>query len=198
MRANAYDMELLAFESLRRDAIEQLDLKPGDTVLDVGCGTGLSFERLQQIIGTEGRIVAIEQCPEMMERARQRVQDKGWTNVTLLTSTVADALIPCMADAALFIFTHDILRQPEAVRRVLLHLKPHANVVAVGLNWASPWEVATNCWVLMAALYSVTSLEGLAAPWSLLADQLGTMEVQQMGGLFTAVKHGAAVLANDG
>ena len=193
MRASAYDMELLAFESLRREAIEQLDLKPGDTVLDVGCGTGLSFERLQKIIGPEGRIVAIEQCPEMMERALQRVQDKGWTNVTLLPSAVADAQIPCMADAALFIFTHDILRQPEAIRRVLLHLKPHANVVAVGLNWAPAWDVATNCWVMMAALYSVTSLEGLAEPWSLLAEQAGALEIQQTGGLYTAVKRGIAV-----
>jgi demethylmenaquinone methyltransferase/2-methoxy-6-polyprenyl-1,4-benzoquinol methylase len=161
-------------------------------VLDVGCGTGLSFERLQRIIGPAGHLVAIEQCPEMLQKARARVQAQGWGNVTLLQSAVADAQIPCMADAALFMFTHDILRQPEALRRVLLHLKPDASVVAVGLNWAPAWQVATNCWVLMAALYSVTALEGLAAPWSVLAEQVGTLDVQQSGGFFTAVKQGLA------
>jgi cyclopropane fatty-acyl-phospholipid synthase-like methyltransferase len=42
-RAGAYDLELAAFEPIRRMAIERLQLTPGDTVLDVGCGTGLSF-----------------------------------------------------------------------------------------------------------------------------------------------------------
>ena len=42
-RARIYDLELLLFEPVRHRAIELLRLKKGDRVLDVGCGTGLSF-----------------------------------------------------------------------------------------------------------------------------------------------------------
>ena len=72
-RAGVYDLELALFEPIRRAAIDRLALQPGEVVLDVGCGTGLSLPLLQQGIGAAGRIVGIEQSPEMIARARQRV-----------------------------------------------------------------------------------------------------------------------------
>lgn len=177
MRAVSYDTELAAVEPVRRCAIACLQLRPGATVLDVGCGTGLSFELLHQGVGDGGHIVGIEQSPEMLHLAQQRVAKNKWHNLTLLNSPVETAVIPLQADAALFHFTHDILRHPDAIRHVVHHLKPGACVVAAGLQWGAPWEWATNCLVLMAAMYSVTSLEGLAQPWSLLAEQVGEMTV---------------------
>jgi ubiquinone/menaquinone biosynthesis C-methylase UbiE len=41
----------------REEAVRALDLERGDTVVDVGCGTGLNFPFLQEAIGPEGRIV---------------------------------------------------------------------------------------------------------------------------------------------
>ena len=69
------------------------------------------------------------------------------------------------ADAALFHFTHDVLREDAALDNVLAHLKPGARVVATGLQWAPPWMWPTNGFVMAAALYSVTALESLARPW---------------------------------
>ena len=154
-RAGAYDLELAAFEPIRR-----MQLTPGDTVLDVGCGTGLSFGLLQRAIGSGGHIVGIEQCPEMLARARARVAEQGWANVTLINSPIQQARITRKADAAIFHFTHDILRDEQAVRKVAQSLKPGARVVAAGLQWAPPWAWLTNTFVMAAALHSVTSLEG--------------------------------------
>jgi len=188
-RASVYDSELVLFEPIRRLAISRLALRPGDVVFDVGCGTGLSLSMLRQGIGPNGRIVGIEQSPEMVEQARRRVARARWARTTLMCSPVETADIRVNADAALFHFTHDILRRPEAIANVISHLKPGARVVASGLKWAAPWLMRpVNLLVLSAALRSVTSLDGLDRPWQLLQDQLGQMNVESrlLGGAYIA------------
>ena len=93
-RARIYDLELALFEPVRARAIELLRLGSGDTVLDIGCGTGLSFPAIERSIGATGSIVGIEQSPEMLERARTRAVENGWDNVTLISAAVEDARIP--------------------------------------------------------------------------------------------------------
>jgi len=187
--ASVYDLELALFEPLRIDAIAALALQPGEVVIDVGCGTGLSLSGLRQGIGRKGRVVGIEQSPEMIEHARQRARKQRAAHVRLICSPVEAAAFDEHADAALFHFTHDILRRPEAIANVLRHLKPGALVVASGLKWAPAllgWPV--NLLVLPAALHSVTSTEGLAAPWDQLSEHLDSFEVESVyfGGAYLA------------
>jgi SAM-dependent methyltransferase len=188
LRATVYDNELAAFEPFRRRSIGRLRLAPGATVLDVGCGTGLSFEPLLLAVGSRGHIIGIEQSPEMLDKARERVAQQGWPNVTLLDAPAEASHPSTLADAALFHFTHDILRNPDAIHNVLLGLKPGAHVVAAGLQWSDPWAWVTNWFVMMAAMYSATSLEGLEQPWSRLAEHLAELEVstEPMGGVYIA------------
>lgn len=187
-RAPVYDLELAAFEPLRRSAIARLAPRRGATVLDVGCGTGLSLESLQAAVGPQGQVLGIEPCPQMLAQARQRVQRQGWTNVRLLQASAQTARITGKADAALFFFTHDVLRSATAVRHVLQRLRPGASVMAVGLQWAPPWAVLTNCLVLGAALRSVGTFEGLERPWSLLEPLLTDFTVESVlgGGVYMA------------
>lgn len=180
-RADRYDLELLPFEPVREEAIALLQPAPGATVLDVGCGTGLSFPALKQCIGPGGRIIGLDPSPEMLARARERVARHGWEGVELLEATAAAAPVHGRADAALFHFTHDVLRDAASLDHVLAHLKPGARVVASGLQWAPPWLPAANLFVLGAALYSVTRLSGLARPWDLLAQRLRDVEVRSRG-----------------
>jgi len=102
--------------------------------------------------------------------------------VTLLCAPVEEAAIPGRADAALFHFTHDVLRRSEAIANVLRHLKPGARVVASGLKWAAPWAPGVPSPVkpvrMAAAAHSVTSFDGLGRPWSLLQAQLGALDVE--------------------
>lgn len=80
----------------RRIAIPLLHLQPGDTVLDLGCGTGLNFPLLEAAIGATGRIVGVDASSSMLDRSRQRASQAGWDNVELIcanaTTVGADRL----------------------------------------------------------------------------------------------------------
>ena len=181
-RAAVYDLELRLLEPLRRQAVDWLAPARGATVLDVGCGTGLSFALLQGFVGTAGRIVGIEQSLPMLERARQRVLQQGWQNVQLLNSAAEDAPLQGQANAALLHLTHDVMQNEDALARVLAHLHPGAVVVATGLKWAPWWAAPLNLLVLPAALRSVSSLQGLERPWQRLAQRLTRFTVRQEAG----------------
>ncbi len=187
-RAAHYDDELTPFEPLRQAAIQRLQLQPGQTVLDMGCGTGLSFAPLLQRLGPRGHIVGIEPCPDMLAHARARLGPAQRQQVKLVQASAEGARWRGQADAALLHFTHDIVRHPAALDQVFAHLKPGARVVATGLQWAPSWAVAVNAFVLGAALYSISSLEGLDRPWSGLEDRLDGFEVtpEWMGGVYIA------------
>ncbi|MBI5277120.1 MAG: methyltransferase domain-containing protein [Burkholderiales bacterium] len=194
LRARIYDTELAAFEPIRTAAVDKLDLQPGQWVLDVGCGTGLSFGLLEDGVGPRGRITGIDQCPEMLAQARERVKEHHWRNVELVEKPAASAVVKGRADAVLFHFTHDILRDAGGIGRIVAHLKPGARVAAAGLQWAPPWMLPTNAFVLLAAMHSVTSFEGLSSPWDLLAVHLDGLHVDttMLGGVYVAsgrVKH---------
>ena len=186
-RARFYDQELALFEPIREQAIASLKLQPGATVLDVGCGTGLSFRLLQRPPG-QGR-------PHRRHRAMPRDDGQGprpgaatriGTTSTWSARRRPTARIAARADAALFHFTHDILREDAAIDNVLAHLKPGARVVATGLQWAPPWMWPANGFVMAAALYSVTSLDGLGRPWDKLARRLREVEFHTalLGGIY--------------
>jgi ubiquinone/menaquinone biosynthesis C-methylase UbiE len=80
---------------IRRAAIEQVNLGRGDTVLDVGCGPGVNLSMLREAVGPEGAVVAVDLSGGMLRRARERVEEHGWTNVSLVQ---CDATLPVVSD----------------------------------------------------------------------------------------------------
>lgn len=187
-RCGYYDWQLAPYEHIRAQAIALLQLQPGQTVLDVGCGTGMSLERLQQAVGLRGQVVAVDQCADMLEHAHQRVRQHGWANVQVTCSPIERSTLPAQADAVLFHFTHDILQTPAAVAHVLRHLKPGARVVATGLKWTSPLYGGMNALVWWNAVQSVTTLQGLDMPWRTLEAQGVALDITTclLGTIYTA------------
>jgi ubiquinone/menaquinone biosynthesis C-methylase UbiE len=73
VHADAYTIRFqLRTQESRRKNIARLELRNGEIVIDIGCGTGLSFPILQERIGPAGKIVGIEQSGEMLKHAELR------------------------------------------------------------------------------------------------------------------------------
>lgn len=69
---------------VRAAAVEALDPRPGTTVLDLGCGSGVNFPYLRETVRPEGRVVGVELSRGMLELARERIHEAGWTNVSVV------------------------------------------------------------------------------------------------------------------
>jgi ubiquinone/menaquinone biosynthesis C-methylase UbiE len=85
----------------RLRAVQALRLRPGDTVIDMACGTGLNFPLIQKQIGHKGRIVGVDLTDAMLDRAKDRVATNGWSNVSLVQSDAVDFEFPTEVDAIL-------------------------------------------------------------------------------------------------
>jgi SAM-dependent methyltransferase len=181
--ADQYDRRTGFGEPYRRQAVRSLGPAPGEVVLDAGCGTGLNFERLEQGVGRRGRLVGIDQSPDMLARARERVERHGWANVTLVEAPAEQADPGVHADAALLCATHDILRSPSALENILGCVKEGGRVVATGPKWAPWWRF--DAFSLDRATWQVnqdyvTTFEGFDRPWSHLAELVPDLEVTEI------------------
>ena len=186
--ASAYDTRTSAFETYRHRLVDLLPLRRGDVVLDVGCGTGLCFERVRSRIGSDGVIVGVDASREMLTMAAARVADRGWRNVVLVQAPIEEARLPAVADHALFCATHDVLQSEAALDNVLSHVRDGGTVAATGGKWAPPWAIALNAGILALHAPYVRDFAGFDRPWVRLAPRLERMRVQEvaMGGGYLA------------
>lgn len=122
--------------------MQALELKRGDTVVDLGCGTGLNLPYLHAAVGESGRIIGIDLTPAMLERARQRVRRAGWSNVELVEADMAEYRFP--ADAAGVLATlalATISDYDTVVARAVHELPPGARIADFELQWPRRWPV---------------------------------------------------------
>ena len=176
--ANGYDASCRRTQPLRRKAVEALQLRPGDTVLDVASGTGMSFALIQERIGPTGQLIAVELSPEMMSLARDKVKDAGWGNVTLIESTIEEANLSHASDAILCFYTHDVMRSKTGLNKIFEHAKPKSRIAVAGLKLFPWWLAPLNIYARAKARPYATTLEGLEQPWSLLAEHIPKLELR--------------------
>lgn len=131
--AGVYDVlsaERLLYRRPRERAVHLLRVSAGDTVLDVGCGTGLSFPALQRTVGPTGMIVGLDASAGMLARAQERTRRARWGNVRLIHAPAADLSTALLRSAGV-----DPARIDAAVA---------AYVLSVIDDWQASWEPASD------------------------------------------------------
>jgi ubiquinone/menaquinone biosynthesis C-methylase UbiE len=83
--ASFYDSALeRLYRPLRSQTLAHATFSSGDRVLDLACGTGQNFEHILEAIGPTGHLVGADYSPGMLARAKARVDQHGWDNVSLV------------------------------------------------------------------------------------------------------------------
>lgn len=89
-----YGLLGLRIKKYRKIAIKYLELSKGDTVVELGCGTGLNFPLVLEKIGTEGKLIGVDLVDKMLVQARKRIEENGWKNVELIQSDISEYKFP--------------------------------------------------------------------------------------------------------
>ena len=67
------------------DMLEQLDVRPGHRILEIGAGTGINAALLAHLAGPDGHVTTIDVLPAAADRARQHLAETGYGNVRVVT-----------------------------------------------------------------------------------------------------------------
>lgn len=123
---------------LQREQIFQLlDVKPGMSALDIGCGPGLTSLALAQAVGNTGHVEAIDIAPPMLQLAARRCAARPhvkFHQADVLQLPFADASFDVALATQVYEYVADV---DSALRELWRVMKPGAQVLLVDTDWES-------------------------------------------------------------
>lgn len=134
------------FDDPSRDAWQQpeavLDLmkiEPASTVVDLGAGTGYFVARLAERVGAQGKVLALDVEPKMVEFLNRRVQEQKLGNVEArVVATDDPGLAPSSVSRVLIVNTwHHIDQRPSYANRLAAALDARGEVWIVDFTLES-------------------------------------------------------------
>jgi demethylmenaquinone methyltransferase/2-methoxy-6-polyprenyl-1,4-benzoquinol methylase len=188
--ASVLDTFGFGYDRLRREAVEALTLKEGDTVLEIGCGTGANFPLLEEHIGPTGRIIGIDLSRPMLDEADKRIKAGGWKNIELVQCAVTDySFAEQSVDAVLSTFA--LTLEPEyelVVASAVTALRPGGACVVADLKLARGWPLLFLPFLLIVARPFGVSLKlAKRHPWESMQRHLGKVQMFEHFGGYTYV-----------
>ncbi len=135
------------------------ELRPGQTVLELACGTGETGMRAAAMVGPGGRVIETDQAPAMVEAALRSAADLGLDNVEARVMDAERLELPdASVDAVVCRWGLMLMADPAAcLAEVLRVLRPGGRLAAV--VWGAPED---NPWP--AVVLGVLIEEGLIQP----------------------------------
>jgi precorrin-6B methylase 2 len=120
--------------------IDALQIKPGQTIADLGAGSGYYSFRIAPLVGDQGTVLAIDVEPRMLRIITERAKRSGVGNVTTVLSTPSDPnLEPNSVDLLFMVDVYHELEFPlEVMTKVREALKPGGRVALIEYKAEDP------------------------------------------------------------
>ncbi|MFN3531753.1 MAG: class I SAM-dependent methyltransferase [Candidatus Brocadia sp.] len=122
------------------EVLNALEIEKGQTVADIGAGSGYLTVKLSERVGASGTVYAVDIQQEMLDYISKRLNDRGLKNVILLLGDMDDPkLPPGSLDIAIFLSTyHEIAKPVDFIRKIKPALKPHGRIAILEFCDESP------------------------------------------------------------
>lgn len=149
-REIAVTMHFLGAPWLTRDSREReeecstllkaLNVKPGMTVCDLGCGNGFYTLELAKLVGDRGEVYAVDIQQEMLHLLDERAKAAGIGNIKPVLGSVIDPKLPAASqDLILLVDVYHEFSHPEHMLRAMrAALKPEGRLVLVEFRLEDP------------------------------------------------------------
>jgi ubiquinone/menaquinone biosynthesis C-methylase UbiE len=143
------------------------NLRPGEVVVDLGCGGGLDVFLAAAKVGPSGRAVGIDMTPEMLERARRNAatanDGQGFPNVEFHQATIDRLPLPaasvdCVISNCVINLAPD---KPAVFREVARVLKPGGRLAVsdIALKKPLPAEIGQDLMVYVGCIAGAVLIE---------------------------------------
>lgn len=193
-RAGNYDVTanlyyFIGFREMkyRKMAISQLRLKPGDTAIEIGCGTGLNFKYVQQFIGDTGQIIGVDFTDAMLEQAQLRVEKNEWGNIRLMQCDAAEYAFPAKVNGVFSTFALTLVPEYQAViERASSALVDGGRFVLLDFKKPEQWPLwVVKFGVAITKPFGVTLDLAARKPWEVMKSYFPNVTVTDLyGGFF--------------
>ena len=145
------------------------DLKPGEIVVDLGCGGGLDVLLAASKVGPTGKAIGIDMTPEMLALARSNAAKANVQNVEFHQATIdklplADASVDCVISNCVINLASDKLAVFREIARVL---KPGGRLAVsdIALKRPLPPEIGNDLMAYVGCIAGAISIDEYKTGW---------------------------------
>jgi ubiquinone/menaquinone biosynthesis C-methylase UbiE len=127
-------------EERPQQTIAALEIRPGQTVADLGAGSGYYTFRIAPLVGASGKVLAIDVEPAMLRVVAERARRESVTNVETVRSSPRDPNLPAGSIDLLFMVDvyHELEYPYEMLREVHTALRPEGRVALIEYRAEDP------------------------------------------------------------
>ncbi len=120
-------------EQKPEEVLAALDLKAGETLADIGAGSGYFTFRFARRVGESGRVYGVDINADMILYMNRYIRDKKVKNVTTILSVPDDPLLPDVKINRFFICNtwHHVGNRPHYIALMKKMLKPGGQIVVL-------------------------------------------------------------------